>query len=53
MRSTPSVTVEVQNNNRRTPPKRQLRLHEAVIKVTIEWLLLGGGFPPSRLLLGF
>jgi len=39
-RSTPTLTVEVQNNNSRTPPDLQLKLHEAVIKATIYKLII-------------
>ena len=48
MRSIPMLTVEVQNNNERTPPRRQLELHEAVIKATIDRLTEDGEKPPSR-----
>lgn len=35
----PCLTVEVQNNNTRTPPEMQVRLIEAAIKATIEFFL--------------
>jgi hypothetical protein len=35
----PEIVVEVQNNNRRTPPEAQLALELAAIQVTVEQLL--------------
>jgi len=52
-RTTPSITVEVQNNNTGTPPEKQLKYQEAAIKVTIEKMLTDKEPPPSSLLKGF
>ncbi len=38
-RRTPEIVVEVQNNNPRTPPDRQLAFELAAIQVTVEQLL--------------
>src|SRR5262249_37431858 len=41
-RSLPCLTVEVQNNNRGTPPGLQRDLAEAAIRVTVEQLRSAG-----------
>jgi hypothetical protein len=38
---TPTITVEIQNNNTRTPPRVQMDLQAAAIRVTIEQMLAG------------
>jgi hypothetical protein len=38
-RRIPCITVEVQNNNPRTPPERQMKLIETAIRASLEFLL--------------
>jgi len=38
-RARPHVTVEIQNNNVRTPPAKQMELMEIAVRTTAEWFL--------------
>jgi len=44
-RTVPSLMIEVQNNNRRTPPREQMRITETAIQASIDFVLSAKGSP--------